>query len=164
MSDQSNHDRKLREAERAHDLVNDLGKRMTEAACRDAQEAIKVALLINGGAAVAILAFISTMGRNGFSLPDLRAVSNSLFYFAGGIVSAGITAAFAYLANGLYAGNFFEQEKYWVHPYVKENPRSKRMLWWARFFNWAGFILGWVALALFIAGVFVAARALSRLN
>jgi len=43
------HEQNIRAAERAHDLTNDLGKRILDAAARDAQEAMKVALLINGG-------------------------------------------------------------------------------------------------------------------
>jgi hypothetical protein len=50
MPDQSQYDQ--RAAERAHDLTNDLGKKLTEASTRDAQEAIKVILLVNSGAAI----------------------------------------------------------------------------------------------------------------
>jgi hypothetical protein len=69
-----------------------------------------------------------------------------------------------YLSNSLYAANLAEQDKIWEHPFVKPNERSERKLWWAKFYNWAGFILAWVSLLLFIAGVFVAARALSVLK
>lgn len=165
MSDQGQYERNLRAAERAHDLANDLGMRMNEASARDAQEAIKIALLINGGAAVAMLAFIAgIVGRTNIGLSDLGSVAHSLFWFAGGIVLAGITAACAYLANGLYSANQFEQDRVWEHPYVRPNERSQRMFWWARFFNWSGFILAWISLALFIGGVFAAARALSGLK
>src|SRR2546421_13114744 len=110
MSDQNG--RNLRAAERAHDDVNDLRKRLIDASARDAQEAIKIALLINGGAAVAILAFIAgIVGRTNISLSDLRSVAHSLFWFAGGIVVAGITAACAYVANSLYSANQFQQDR-----------------------------------------------------
>jgi hypothetical protein len=42
MADQSAYDRNQRAAERQHDQVNDLGKTLTEASVKDAQEAIKV--------------------------------------------------------------------------------------------------------------------------
>jgi hypothetical protein len=78
MSDQGAYDRNQRAAEREHDLVIDRGTRLTEASTRDTQEAIKLVLLINSGAAVAILAFISTLAsRSGITLANLKSVTNS---------------------------------------------------------------------------------------
>jgi hypothetical protein len=91
MSDQSGNDRNQRAAERQHDLVDDLEKRLTEASARDAQEAIKVALLVNSGAAVAILAFISTLAsRSGITFTDLKAIMKSLYWFAGELFPPGL--------------------------------------------------------------------------
>ena len=164
MSDQGAYDRNQRAAEQAHDHVNDLGKRLTEASTRDAQEGIKVVVLVNSGAAVAILAFISTLAsRSGITFENLRAVTNSLYWFTGGIVSAVLTAALAYLANSLYAGHLATQDQVWEHPYVRENTKSRRMLRWGKFFNWAGLILALVGLFLFIRGVYVAAHAIEKL-
>lgn len=164
MSDQRAYDRNQRAAERQHDLIDDLGKRLTEASVRDAQEAIKIALLINAGAAVAILAFISSLAsRASFTLANLEAMTNSLYWFLGGIILSGMTAAFAYVSNSLYAASFLEKDKLWEHPYVKENTRSLRNLRRARYFNWVGFILAWVALFMFIVGVYVASRAMANL-
>src|SRR5712671_73853 len=100
MSDQGAYDRNQRAAEREHDLVIDRGTRLTEASTRDAQEAIKLVLLINSGAAVAILAFISTLAsRSGITLANLKAVTNSPYWFTEGSVFAGLTAGFAYLSS-----------------------------------------------------------------
>jgi hypothetical protein len=104
MSDQGAYDRNQRAAEREHDLVIDRGTRLTEASTRDTQEAIKLDLLINSGAAVAILAFISTLAsRSGISLANLKSVTNSPYWFTEGSVFAGLTAGFAYLSNSKYA-------------------------------------------------------------
>lgn len=162
MTDQSGDDRNIRAAERAHDLSNDLGKQLTEASTRDAQEAIKVALLINSGAAVAILTFISSLASK-TSLGDLKPITNCLYWFAGGVVAAGVTSAFAYLANSLYSGNHFDQTKTWKHPYLIETAKSKRKFWWAKFFNWGGVILASLSLILFVVGIVMAAQAISRL-
>jgi hypothetical protein len=80
-----------------------------------------------------------------------------------GIVSSGVTAVFAYLANSLYAGHLSATDKTWEHPYLRENAKSRRMLHWAKLFNWAGFILAWLGLFLFIRGVYVAAHAIEKL-
>jgi hypothetical protein len=164
MSDQGESDRNQRAAERQHDSIEDLGNRLTEASTRDAQEAIKVVLLINGGGAVAILAFIGALAsRTGITLVNLKAITSSLYWFSGGIISSGFTAAFAYLANSLYAGHLSAMEKVWEHPYVRENVKSRRMLRWALGFNWAGLILVIAGLGLFVRGVYVAAHAIEKL-
>lgn len=164
MSDDSANDRDRRAAERAHDLVNDKGKRLIDAATRDAQEAIKTALLINSGAAVAILAFISSLAsKPNVALADLKPITNCLYWFASGVVAAGVTSAFAYLSNGLYSAHFFDQTKTWTYPYVEPNETSKRKQWWAQFFNWAGVILTSASLILFVVGVVMAARAILNL-
>jgi hypothetical protein len=53
--------------------------------------------------------------------------------------------------------------KTWEHPYIRENPRSKRMLLWAKVLHWSALTTGVLALVLFIRGVFVAARAIEKL-
>jgi hypothetical protein len=164
MSDKSTYDRNLRAAERQHDLNTDLSKRLVEASTRDAQEAIKIVFLINSGAAVAILAFIASLAaRSGITLATLKAVTHSLYWFIGGIIFAGITSVFAYICNSLYSSHLSRLDKIWEHPYVRENAGSRRMLWWAQFFNWSALTLGGLALILFIRGVFVAARAFEKL-
>jgi hypothetical protein len=164
MSDQGEYDRNQRAAERQHDRIDDLGKRLTEASTRDAQEGIKVVLLVNSGAAVAILAFIGTLAsRSGITLANVKAITSSLYWFSGGIISSVVTAVFAYLSNSLYAGHLSAMDKVWEHPYVRENVKSRRMLRWAKGFNWAGLILAIAGLGLFIRGVYVAAHAIEKL-
>ena len=164
MSDQGEYDRNQRAAERQHDSIEDLGKRLTEASTRDAQEAIKVVLLINGGGTVAILAFIGALAsRTGITLANLKAITSSLYWFSGGIISSGVTATFAYLANTMYAWHLSLIDKVWAYPYVRENVKSRRMSRWAKGFHWAGLILAIAGLGLFIRGVYVAAHAIEKL-
>ena len=157
-------DRNIRAAERQHDLSAEFEKRLVEASTRDAQEAIKLIFLMNSGAAVAMLAFIASLAsRPGITLLNLKAVVHSLYWFMAGIVLAAVTSLLAYLCNGLYSGHLSLQDKTWEHPYIRENPKSKRMLLWAKALNWSALITGVSALALFIRGVFVAARAIEKL-
>lgn len=51
----------VRAAERAHDDEKEFGSAANSAAVKTAEEAIKAALLINGGSSVAMLAFIGTL-------------------------------------------------------------------------------------------------------
>jgi hypothetical protein len=95
-----------RAAERAHDRAKEFELQLMEASTRDAQEAMKVALAINGGAAIAVLAFVGTLGsRSHDTLMKLIPVTYSLFCFAAGVFSAAMTAACAYFANSYYSGS-----------------------------------------------------------
>jgi hypothetical protein len=165
MSDESAHDRNVRAAERQHDLNTDLSKLLVEASTRDAQEAIKIAFLINSGAAVAILAFIASLAARSCitTLANLKAVIHSLYWFIGGIILACITSVFAYICNSLYGSHLDRLDKIWEHPYVRENAGSRRMLRWAKGFNLCALALGVLALLVFIRGVFVAGRAFEKL-
>jgi hypothetical protein len=157
---------KRRAAEREHDHQNDLGKRMLDAAARDAQEAIKVALLINGGAAVAILAFMGSLvaPKGGFTLAELKSVGNSLYWFVAGIVAAGITSGCAYFCNSLYAGFRLEQKRIWEWPYVESTKKSARYRCMALWLNWIAVGFAGVSLLLFVGGVYIAASAIVNLG
>jgi len=136
-------DRNIRAAERQHDLSAEFDKRLTEAATRDAQEAIKLIFLIISGAAVAMLAFIASLAsRSGITLANLKAVIHSMYWFITGIVLIAITSVLTYLCNNLYSGHLALQDKAWEHPYIRENPRSKRMLLLAKVLNWSALITG----------------------
>jgi hypothetical protein len=74
----------IRAAEREHDFLNDLGKRLIDGAMRDAQETMKALLLINSGGAVALLAFIGAVVSKGFvRLEDLTPLMSSIVWFMG---------------------------------------------------------------------------------
>jgi hypothetical protein len=151
MTDEGEHAQNIRAAEREHDLTNDIGKRLLDASLRAAQEAIKIAFLINGGAAVAILAFIAGLAsRSGISFVEIKPVTRSLYWFAAGVVLAGIISACAYLANGLVSASYFSKDKIWTSPYVADNEISNRKRAWGNRFLWWGFWLAWVALGTFI--------------
>ncbi len=61
-----------------------------------AQIALKAAMLINGGAAVAILAFMGNTWRKGNATTS---PTESLWFFTGGIITAAFAAGVAYLAQ-----------------------------------------------------------------
>jgi hypothetical protein len=53
-------DLRIRIAERAHDTETAFGVATNAAAVKNAEEAIKAALLVNGGSSVAMLAFVGS--------------------------------------------------------------------------------------------------------
>jgi hypothetical protein len=158
-------ERKTRAAERGHDVENEIGVKLGEAAVRDAQEAIRAALLINGGAAIAILAFMGAMAsKGGVSLIELRGIAKSLYCFTGGVATAAVTAACAYFTNSAYAEARFARDRTWEHPYLEKTSRSERFFKIGRRFHYAGLALAILSLIAFVVGVILAARAIARMG
>lgn len=80
---------------------------MLRATITTGQMALKSALLINGGASVAMLAFTGNVWGKENTLPclvELLAFSLALFVF--GVLSAAVAAGFTYLSQAGYAGEF----------------------------------------------------------
>ena len=90
------------DAHRAHDKHDAFVERLDAAAIKSAEKALGACLLINGGAAVAVLSFIGVLaskdalaiGSSGF-----KPVADSLEPFAAGVVAAVIGMALSYLAH-----------------------------------------------------------------
>src|SRR5689334_476912 len=97
---------RIRAAERAHDAATDFGAKANESAVKAAEEAIKAAILINGGSAVAMLAFIGTIAsKDLISTAQLDQIIKPLFWFGGGVASAAVGSAMAYFINLMIAGS-----------------------------------------------------------
>ncbi|MEI9916203.1 MAG: hypothetical protein WDN29_10730 [Methylovirgula sp.] len=84
-------------AEKARDRDHKFIITLQEATLRASQAAIKALLLVNGGSAVSILAFIGTVaGQGRVDITHLQRVAASLFSFAIGVGLATICALLAY--------------------------------------------------------------------
>ena len=78
-------------------------------------------MLINGGAAVSVLAFIGGLAaQSRIKLDQLNMVANSLGWFAGGVAAAAAAMGFAYLTNYLAGKVERSFEKWPQPPYVRE--------------------------------------------
>lgn len=85
-------------------MASDLQLKLIEAATRDAQEAMKVALAINGGGATAVLVFMGALAsKTTGSIANSLPLPFALIPFAIGVLCASITAACAYVSNTFYA-------------------------------------------------------------
>jgi hypothetical protein len=95
-----------------------------EAATGGANLALRMSLLINGGAAVALLAFIKDLGKE-----QQHAVANTLVWFGFGVIAAVIALALAYFTNysaGQLAISRLPIDQY---PYFRDGPATARWLW-----------------------------------
>ncbi len=79
----------------------------TKATIQFAVEAIRAVILVNGGAAVAILAFLGNAASKSSSIQlDVVPISAALGHFAFGLAGGVACAAFSYLAQLCYLQNW----------------------------------------------------------
>jgi hypothetical protein len=164
MTDQQKYEANLRAAERAHDQANEALHRLNEAAVHDAQAVIRIVLVINGGAAIAVLAFVGSLVSKGYSIPQVSGIISSASWFVFGTMATASTAVLAYLTNSCYAGSWVKRTQTWTHPYFQHTTPSK---WWVRV-AWAFHILALLTafsgIVLFIVGMFAIFAALHSLR
>jgi hypothetical protein len=119
---------KMEEAQRTHDREAELHRTNLEVASKSAEVAVKTSVLMNGGAAVAILAFIGGMlGKDIVSVKQVADVSSSLIWFAAGVATGVGALALIYLMNYCAAARVSFRRRTFEHPYVRETSRSLLM-------------------------------------
>jgi len=88
------------DARLAHDQLGQFQRSANEAAVKGGDAALRAVLLINGGAAVSVLAFIGGLAaQDRIKLDQLKGVADSLRLFAFGMVAAVMGMGLAYLTN-----------------------------------------------------------------
>lgn len=93
-------ERTRNEAERAHDKSNAFHTYVNEATIEASNLALRTLVLINGGAAVAILAFLGAVAsKDKVDFDQVGRVAGTLRFYAIGVACAVAAMAFAYLAN-----------------------------------------------------------------
>jgi hypothetical protein len=154
-----------RTAEREHDRLREHGNNLNEGAMRDAQAAIRVLLAINGGAAVAVLAFVGGLKTRGdLSIDQLHLMTKSLRYFVIGTLTAALAAVFAYLTNASYAGEALLRVRTWEYPFSTPTKVSRYYMIAARVFHGLGIIVGLSGVILFAIGMSKANTAINALK
>lgn len=90
---------KRRPAERQHDRMTEFEKQTNEAAISSGQLALRTAVLINGGAAVSVLAFLGSLAKDKLSDSTLSGVAGPLLWFASGVAVAAAGLGLALLCQ-----------------------------------------------------------------
>jgi hypothetical protein len=129
-----------------------------EAATSGANLALRMSLLINGGAAVALLAFIKDLGEE-----QQHAVADTLVWFGFGVTIAVLALAFAYFTNYSAGQLAISRLPIDQHPYFRDGPATARWRWRYWVFLSAAIFLGLVSVALFVIGLLLVRDALTKL-
>jgi hypothetical protein len=128
MTDADQRRENMEQARRAHESLHEFSKRIDDSGIKSADAVLRNLLLINGGAAVAILAFMgSVISKDAESHKIIGDIAGGLTYFASGVIvsvaALGLTY-FVHFATGLVAAS---QKAVWEYPYIV--PGKHTSLW-----------------------------------
>ena len=116
-------------------------RRFNDAATESANVALRASILVNGGAAVAVLALLSTNSDPQFVL----AILSALRCFVAAVLAGAVASGFAYVTNYAYATGGFHQLTY-DEAVTQESQQKRKMNGWL----WFGIGTHVVAVALTI--------------
>lgn len=151
-------------AKRAHDLNRQSSADFTKAAIESANVAIRSLMLVNGGAVVALLAFLGALesGDAGNAVKADVLVA-PILWFALGVGFSAMTATLAYLVNLLDSGLVNSVRLTWEHPFIEDDEKAPRLRWWRVRLHVVAILLATASLVTFFLGVFTVTQAIGEL-
>jgi hypothetical protein len=152
------HEQNADVAQRAHDRSNAFARQINEAAINAANLTLRMALLVNGGAAVALLTFIGSLPAE-----QKRAVAATIDCFAWGVAAALAGLACAYFTNHGLAVRERSKAFTDVPPYVIDGANTKRWRSVVLVFRVLAIIVGSASVILFLVGMLSVRAALTKL-
>lgn len=157
---------KLSEAQRYHDLEEGFGARANEAAITSSNHFFRALVLINGGAAIALLAFAGQLVsvEDGQYLKKLGDLIEPLIRFACGVGLATVGIGAAYVTNFCIASTSALKSRINEHPYVVDTVASKWWRWSSYFFHVCAFMASLAAIGFFICGMWEISKTISGLS
>ena len=153
------------DARLAHDQLGQLQRSANEAAVKGGDAALRAALLINGGAAVSVLAFIGGLAaQDRIKLDQLKGVADSLGLFAFGVLAAVMGMGLAYLTNWVTAIALGSVERLSHPPYLRLGKNTAILNRVRHGFHAAAVVAALASIALFLWGIFDVRHAISGLK
>lgn len=142
-------------AERAHDENWNFGQHANEAAIQSGSLTLKYLILINGGAAITMLAFVGNLATSdGNHFADrLAELTLPLMWFGWGVAVAAAGTAFSYITNLAYASAAGRRKRIYDLPYLEDTTASTRWVRTGRAFHVLALISGVLSLAVFLIGI-----------
>jgi hypothetical protein len=158
-------DPRREDALREHDRSRRVSEAINEAVIKAGEVAIRTVMLVNGGAAVSVLAFIGALVRQDeVTVKQIAGVSSGLLWFAGGVAAAVLALALSYFTNFCYVGQERSKIFNFDHPYVVDGANTRRWHYWGLVFHYGAIIWGLLSLVAFLVGIFAVYGAIRRLG
>ena len=165
MTDVDPQQQNMKEAHRAHDDLTNFYGSVNESIIKSGDAVLRASLLINGGAAVAMLAFMGTVISKDATTSHkvIVEVAPGLNWFASGVLAAVAAMGLTYVVNFLTYLHATSQKKVWEHPYIL--PGERTALWGGlkTGTHWVTIFLVLLSVAMFVWGLFVVERAVTSL-
>ena len=158
------HELKRQDAQRAHDKIDESFHIVNADATKAAELTLRVMMLINGGAAIAVLTFIGGLVAQGrIKVEQLNDMATSLTLIAIGVACAVAGIAFSYFTHYCMAGMERSYTKKWEHPFVEPGPHTT--LWWRLniVFHVCAVVTAIASLVIFVCGMLDVRSAISHL-
>lgn len=149
------HDRNIANAKAVHETQYKAALSSEPFVITFAIEALKGAILVNGGTAGALLAFVGQKGIQAQS-----GLGEAFYWFAGGLLPGTIATAFAYFARYCYATANKSYTYTWEYPFLQETRAHKWWIGFARGFHLTSALAVTISYLAAVRGFYVAARAL----
>ena len=148
-------DNNRRDAERKHENKIENFRESNKAAIASGTLALRTALVVNGGAVLAVLALVgNALSKVDITLvKQMLQVTNSLTWFVAGIVSALVAMASSYLNHYSHAGFYNSHTSIWKHPYLEIGHTTNNWKWAVRLTQFATVLLTVLSVGLFVFGV-----------
>jgi hypothetical protein len=147
-----------REAERAHDKLDEFHRYINEAAIKGSELAFRTSLLMNGGGAVSLLTFIGTLPKE-----QKAGIANTLVWFSSGVALAASAMTFAYFTSYFTAEATASKFRDFEYPYIKPGSKTSRYYAARKTFYILALLSGLASLGTFICGMLVARNAFTNL-
>ena len=158
------HDLLREDAHRAHDNSAAFHTYVNQATIESANIALKTLIVINGGAAIAVLTFLGGVAsKDKIDFANVAPVAYTIRYFAFGVASTLAAMAFSYLTNYFMAGIELSRLKTYTHPYVSDGPTTANQRRWNRLFHFLSVIFAFASLLLFLIGMYAASNNIAHL-
>jgi hypothetical protein len=159
------HELKREDAKRAHDWRVEFFQRINNETITSGQLVFRTLLLINGGAAVSVLAFIGAIAaKDRVDFGQVKLVANALTWFAIGVAVTVAGLGLSYLTNYFTAAHSNTLTAVWEHPYFKSGPMTKLLWWFKLVFHVGAVIAALVSLGLFVFGMLDVRHAIGALQ
>jgi hypothetical protein len=141
-------------AERAHERSDELISHLDKAALADAKTVIRSLILINGAAAISIMTFVGALtAKSSVPADQIAAIATGLEWFAMGVLSATLTACFAYLTDIFYEWAEQMRERNYEHPFLHANTSSRKSFYGGRVTHFLAVASTVASLVAFVGGV-----------
>jgi hypothetical protein len=158
------HEINREDAHRQHDSNRELFHYVNKASLDGANLALRTLVIINGGAAIAILTFLGGISaKQTVDFLKVGLVAATIKWFALGVALAVIAMALSYLTSYTMAGAINSMKATFDHPYLVEGPKFRTWRYWNIGFHITAVLFAVASLVFFLIGMFDASDAVKHL-